>query len=153
MPIRIPMMHRKAQSGTSPASFEGGRAATFVPPHLLDATTTIDAFTRGEGSVALSPSAAVRREKLMTRNAILRSTGFIEVQSFAAPAVVVGEVIDAVKETIFPVMATGTATATDKRNEVVAMPKRHRATSSLSSQLLASPAPSSIDIKSPPLVK
>jgi len=47
----------------------------------------------------LSPSAAEKRERLLARNAILRSTGFIEVQSFAAP---VGEVIDTLKESVMP---------------------------------------------------
>jgi hypothetical protein len=96
MPIRIPMMHRRGLADKFRPSLEG-RAATFVPPHLLE--YGVEANTHGTGSLALSPTAAMAREKLMARNNILRSTGFIEVKSFAAP---VGEVIDAVKESILP---------------------------------------------------
>jgi hypothetical protein len=121
MPIRIPMMHRRGLADSSRPSLEG-RAATFVPPHLLD--VGMEGTTRGTGSLALSPTAAMAREKLMARNNILRSTGFIEVQSFAAP---VGEVIDAVKESTFaPTRATlGAAPA------AVEIKKRMKPTSSL----------------------
>jgi hypothetical protein len=97
MPIRIPMLHRRGLAG-SPASFEG-QTAPFVPPHLLDANADAAMTGRGVEPLNLSPTAAVKREKLMARNAILRSTGFIEVQPFAAP---MGEVIDVVKESVMP---------------------------------------------------
>lgn len=99
MPIRIPMLQRKSVSGTPPISADG-RSQPFVPPHLLeevDETTTL-----GMGSPALSmfsPPGAIKREKLMARNAILRSTGFIEVKPFGAP---VSETIDVVKESVMP---------------------------------------------------
>lgn len=99
-----------------------GRAATFVPPHLLEVQTDVKAVHAS--SLASSPSAAIRREKLIARNAILRSTGFIEVQRFAP----VGEVIDAVKESILPHTDAG-----------LAIPKRMKQTSSLTAMLSPSP--------------
>jgi hypothetical protein len=103
------MMQRRGLAEKGRPSFEG-RAATFVPPHLLE--HGVEATTRGTGSLALSPTAAMAREKLMARNNILRSTGFIEVQSFAAP---VGEVLDAVKETILPPVTTTTGIEIKKK--------------------------------------
>lgn len=94
MPIRIPLMHRRGLADGSPAS--GGKPGQgFVPPHLLDlhADATTDTVLQ---SLKDSPSQAVKREKLKARNAILRSTGFIEVQSFAPPGV--GEVLDVFRD-------------------------------------------------------
>jgi hypothetical protein len=118
MPIRIPMMHRRGLADKNRASLEG-RAATFVPPHLLE--HGVEANIRGTGSLALSPTAAMARDKLMARNNILRSTGFIEVQSFAAP---VGEVLDAVKDSILPAVGGP-----------IEIKKRMKPTSSLSALL------------------
>jgi len=94
MPIRIPVMHRRGLADGSPASGDKNSRG-FVPPHLLDlhADATTDAVLL---SLKDSPSQAVKREKLKARNAILRSTGFIEVQSFAP--VGVGSALDATKE-------------------------------------------------------
>jgi hypothetical protein len=61
----------------------------FVPPHLLERVGDDD-----DMSEVFSPS-SMRREQLLRRNDILRSTGFIEVKKFTAPT---GELIDAVKE-------------------------------------------------------
>lgn len=94
MPIRIPIMSRHRKKVSITGSLEG-RPATFIPPHLMESHAS-GQRNFAPGSV-LSPSAAVKREKLMARNAILRSTGFIEVQNFAAP---MSQVIDAVKETV-----------------------------------------------------
>lgn len=122
MPIRIPM--RRTLSGNSPASLEGRRAG-FVPPHLIgeqqQATMAELVAQGGASSLALSPSAAVKREKLIARNAILRSTGFIEIQRPLAAAPV-GEVIDVVRESAL-------------EGEGI---KRHRPTSSLSALLSSS---------------
>jgi hypothetical protein len=94
MPIRIPIMSRHRRKVSITGSLEG-RPAPFIPPHLMESHAS-GHRNFAPGSV-LSPSAAVKREKLMARNAILRSTGFIEVQNFAAP---MSQVIDAVKETV-----------------------------------------------------
>ena len=120
MPIRIPLMQRRGLAG-SPASLEGGIRARFVPPHLIEAPVDLDAEP-GTTPLNLSPSAAAKREKLVARNAILRSTGFIEVQSFAAPGV--GEVIDAVKESVMPAVT-----------KPMAMQRRPTAPSSLTALL------------------
>lgn len=99
MPIRIPLMQRRGLSG-SPTMVEGRRVG-FVPPHLIDSGAIGTESLKGgvASSLGLSPTAAVKREKLIARNNILRSTGFIEVQQFAAP---MGEVIDSVKESMMP---------------------------------------------------
>lgn len=91
-PIRIPKVQRKAILEGSPGmAARTGLGADFVPPHLLE--------DNAENFGLLSPSTSVKREKLVARNAILRSTGFIEVQSFTAPT---SEIIDAVKESVMP---------------------------------------------------
>lgn len=89
-PIRIPKSHRTAIAHGSPGARKGF-GADFVPPHLLE-------DQRKDASDLFSPS-SVRKEKLFARNAILRSTGFIEIQQFTAPT---GEIIDAVKESAMP---------------------------------------------------
>ncbi|KAG7668387.1 hypothetical protein NADE_008486 [Nannochloris sp. 'desiccata'] len=127
MPIRIPMMHRRGLADKARPSLEG-RAATFVPPHLLE--YGVEANLHGTGSLALSPTASMARDKLMARNNILRSTGFIEVQSFAAP---VGEIIDAVKESILPSTAESGLTAPPTGG--IEIKKRMKPTSSLTALL------------------
>lgn len=133
MPISIPhLQQHRGLSGTSPL-FDGKKSnAAFIPPHLLESAinnvlgkdTEEDILLESSQSLNLSPSAAVKREKLMARNAILRSTGFIEVSGFAAPAV--GEVIDVVKEST---LASGA-------HDAGAVPiRRPTATSSLTTML------------------
>jgi len=129
MPIRIPMMHRRGLADKFRPCKEG-RAATFVPPHLLE--YGVEANICGTGSLALSPTAAMAREKLMARNNILRSTGFIEVQSFAAP---VGEVIDAVKESILPPAAAAGTGLPAPPTGGIEIKKRMKPTSSLTALL------------------
>ena len=85
-PIRIPKAHRTAIANGSPGARKGF-GADFVPPHLLE--------DQGKDSSELFSPSSVKREKLFARNAILRSTGFIEIKQFTAPT---GEIIDAVKE-------------------------------------------------------
>jgi hypothetical protein len=85
VPVQIP---RKLSSKKAPVG--RGLGADFVPPHLLE---------QEEGGGAdqdelFSPS-SVKREMLLRRNEILRSTGFIEVKQFTGPT---GELIDVVKE-------------------------------------------------------
>lgn len=92
MPIRIPKMQRRGIVDGSPGAARKGFGADFIPPHLLDA----DADLQNDLGL-FSPSTSIKREKLMARNAILRSTGFIEVRSVTAPS---GEIFDAVKESV-----------------------------------------------------
>ena len=92
MPIRIPKMQRRGIVDGSPGAARKGFGADFIPPHLLDA----DADLQNDLGL-FSPSTSIKREKLMARNAILRSTGFIEVRSVTAPT---GEIFDAVKESV-----------------------------------------------------
>ncbi|PSC74547.1 SH3 domain-containing [Micractinium conductrix] len=99
MPISIPLLQRRASSNDQVAGGGGdarGGASTFVPPHMLQRQEGEDAFGEAlvEPSLGLSPSTGAKRERLLARNAILRSTGFIEVQR----AAVIGEVLDPVKE-------------------------------------------------------
>jgi hypothetical protein len=90
-PIRIPKAQRTAIVNGSPGvATRKGLGGDFVPPHLLDNADDPGFF---------SPSTSIKREKLVARNAILRSTGFIEIKQFTAPT---GEIIDAVKESVMP---------------------------------------------------
>ena len=74
------------------------RAGTFVPPHMLHRQDSDLAGgvgnTRGgmgaEHSLGLSPSGGAKREKLLARNAILRSTGFLEMHHGTGPMAVIG---------------------------------------------------------------
>lgn len=93
-PIRIPKSHRTAIVNGSPGARKGF-GADFVPPHLLE--------DHGKESSELFSPSSVKREKLFARNAILRSTGFIEIKQFTAPT---GEIIDAVKESAMPDKST-----------------------------------------------
>lgn len=103
MPISIPMMQRRPSgadlagdaSGGGASGARGGTTGDFVPPHVLyrQESEVASGSVMGLGAEAsmggLSPTTAAKREKLLARNAILRSTGFIEVQH-SAP-VVIGE--------------------------------------------------------------
>lgn len=86
MPISIPMLQRRNSSADLLDALQaanGGRAATFVPPHMVQRQEPTDLnglISAPGGDLGLSPVAAAKREKLLARNAILRSTGFIEVQ-------------------------------------------------------------------------
>ena len=104
MPISIPMMPRRGSStdmaSVAAAAAAGeklaGRAATFVPPHMLHrhdsdlAGAGAGGLLGAEPSLGLSPSGGAKREKLLARNAILRSTGFIEVHHGVVPTAVIG---------------------------------------------------------------
>lgn len=105
MPISIPMLHRRSSAadlmGAADLAARIG-ASTFVPPHMVHrqeseeaGTLTSDLMGPSLG-LGLSPSAHTKREKLMARNAILRSTGFLEVQHTSTA--VLGEVMDPVKD-------------------------------------------------------
>lgn len=98
MPISIPMMQRRGSNVDLQAAELRDAPATFVPPHMLHRQETVDVqggLIAPPGSeLGLSPSRG--REKLLARNAILRSTGFIEVQH----PPVIGEVLDPVKEVL-----------------------------------------------------
>ena len=103
MPISIPMMQRRGSatelaSAAAAAAVEDklARAATFVPPHMLHrqdsdlAGAAAGGLLGAEPSLGLSPSGGAKREKLLARNAILRSTGFIEVHHGVGPTAVIG---------------------------------------------------------------
>ena len=83
MPISIPLLQRRSSALDLRAEEARGHATTFVPPHMLHRQGSGEAAGLGvpQASLGLSPSAAAKREKLLARNAILRSTGFIEVQT------------------------------------------------------------------------
>lgn len=97
MPISIPMMQRRSSAanlGAVEAAAAVRGASTFVPPHMLhrqegEEGGQLAAEVGPSLGLGLSPSASAKREKLLARNAILRSTGFIEVQQPAAA--VIGE--------------------------------------------------------------
>lgn len=104
MPISIPMMQRRSSAanlGAVEAAAAVRGASTFVPPHMLhrqegEEGGQLAAEVGPSLGLGLSPSASAKREKLLARNAILRSTGFIEVQQPAAA--VIGELLDPVKD-------------------------------------------------------
>eukprot|EP00878_Enallax_costatus_P007323 GHUV01007669.1.p3 GENE.GHUV01007669.1~~GHUV01007669.1.p3 ORF type:complete len:107 (+),score=25.45 GHUV01007669.1:862-1182(+) len=83
-------------------------ASTFIPPHQLSKQDDfMFSFT------GASPSATLKRERLRTRNAILRSTGFLEPQAgrgVPVPAVAVATDIASVART--PVQSSLTAALT-----------------------------------------
>mmetsp|Transcript_13218 Transcript_13218/g.40067 ORF Transcript_13218/g.40067 Transcript_13218/m.40067 type:complete len:285 (-) Transcript_13218:1082-1936(-) len=79
VPIAIPMAQRgePQRDPDSPLVHGSMRAATFVPPHLLDHQP--GGFHAVSNSVhGTSPAASLKRERLVSRNAILRRTGFLE---------------------------------------------------------------------------
>ena len=96
MPITIPMMQRRSSSGPM-LEGAGIGAATFVPPHLIYRTTTgsEEETLLSVSHAGGSPSNDPKRERLKARNAILRRTGFIEIQPHAAP---IAELLDPVKQ-------------------------------------------------------
>ncbi|KAG2430579.1 hypothetical protein HXX76_010097 [Chlamydomonas incerta] len=75
VPVSIPHMARWKKADASPDSPTSIAApATFVPPHQLSGAPPDFAFSfTGD-----SPSVAIKRERLRARNAILKSTGFLE---------------------------------------------------------------------------
>lgn len=82
MPIRIPT---KPDSPERPAAQK--TIHSFVPPHLME--------REGDDFGLFSPS-SLRKEQLLRRNEILRSTGFIENKMFTATSG--SEIFDAVKD-------------------------------------------------------
>ena len=96
MPITIPMLQRRG-SGPVFAGDDPAGPATFVPPHLIQRSG--EGGASGAAGLAASqpgasPSNEAKRERLRARNAILRKTGFIEVQPPVAPAL---ELLEPVK--------------------------------------------------------
>jgi hypothetical protein len=75
-PIAIPNLNRWRVDGKSGSGQPAEAASTFIPPHQLSKQDDfMFSFT------GASPSATLKRERLRTRNAILRSTGFLEPQA------------------------------------------------------------------------
>lgn len=72
-PIAIPNMMNRWRTDSRSGNGQPEAASTFIPPHQLSKQDDfMFSFT------GASPSAALKRERLRTRNAILRSTGFLE---------------------------------------------------------------------------
>lgn len=110
MPISIPMLQRRSSSARDMMLMAGEMrttAATFVPPHLLD-RDPVELGRLGVTYGGQSPSAAVARERLLVRNQILRSTGFLET---APPTSPVGETLDVIKESVTSMSPLGVRSA------------------------------------------
>lgn len=105
-PIAIPNMNRWRADGKGANGQPADAASTFIPPHQLSRQDDfMFSFT------GASPSATLKRERLRTRNAILRSTGFLEPQAGRVMAVPAGVSADvAVART--PVQSSLTAALT-----------------------------------------
>uniref|UniRef100_A0A061S124 Uncharacterized protein n=1 Tax=Tetraselmis sp. GSL018 TaxID=582737 RepID=A0A061S124_9CHLO len=75
-PIRIPTLKKSEGTTVKPKqAVEPERVtASFVPPHLIG---SMDTAAFGFGWDGASPAAVLKKDKLRTRNAILRSTGFL----------------------------------------------------------------------------
>lgn len=93
-PIRIPARAVPGRGTDAESSGEKRFASTFVPPHLIEQqqSHTITAATYS----GVSPSASLKRERLYQRNAILRSTGFIETNPIVRHSF--AETLDTIKE-------------------------------------------------------
>ncbi|KAL6773929.1 hypothetical protein ACKKBG_A23085 [Auxenochlorella protothecoides x Auxenochlorella symbiontica] len=130
MPISIPMMPRPAKPA---ARGEGPR---FVPPHLLADGEGLGPETDVAellGSSRLSPTTSFRRDKLTTRNAIMRATGFLEVPGHDMPPPVLETVIETDFQTDF---LTQSALVGSVPMRAMARPgPGHRPTSSLTAML------------------
>lgn len=76
VPIAIPNFSRwpHPSDPSTPAAAAAANGEPFVPPHRMTARGEDFAFTADGGS----PSGCLRRDRLRTRNAILRVTGFLE---------------------------------------------------------------------------
>jgi Senescence regulator len=78
VPISIPSWRVKnrdasLENGAGPQDSEPQYPATFVPPHQLSVKNDWAFSFTGD-----SPAGALKRERLRSRNAILKSTGFLE---------------------------------------------------------------------------
>jgi len=87
MPIRIPV---KPDSPERPA--QKAAVESFVPPHLLERD--------GDDFEACFSPSSMRREQLLRRNEILRSTGFLENKSIFTGPPTGSELIDVVKDSM-----------------------------------------------------
>lgn len=95
-PIRIPARAVPGR-GTDEASGEKRFASTFVPPHLMEQQQQAHTITGAAATYSgVSPSASLKRERLYQRNAILRSTGFIETNPIVRHSF--AETLDTIKE-------------------------------------------------------
>ncbi|KAF5832912.1 hypothetical protein DUNSADRAFT_11024 [Dunaliella salina] len=81
VPVNIPMgaaMRARGLGGQGaggPGDPAGEDAAAFIPPHQFSQR---DDFTMGSFVPGETPGMAIKRDRLRVRNAILRSTGFLE---------------------------------------------------------------------------
>ena len=87
MPISIPV---KPDSPERPA--QKAAVESFVPPHLLERD--------GDDFDAVFSPSSMRREQLLRRNEILRSTGFLENKSIFTGPPTASELIDVVKDSM-----------------------------------------------------
>lgn len=111
-PIAIPNMMNRWRSDSKTGGGQQEAASTFIPPHQLSKQDDfMFSFT------GASPSATLKRERLRTRNAILRSTGFLEPGQGTAtavpiPAAAAGSSDSGVAAARTPVQSTLTAALT-----------------------------------------
>lgn len=110
MPITIPMLQRRASGPSFTGPDEPTGPVAFVPPHLIQRTESGENDTVSLLAASQhggSPSNDPKRERLRARNAILRQTGFIEVQqALIAPAL---EIMEPVKASIILTAVDGEA--------------------------------------------
>ncbi|KAK9838192.1 hypothetical protein WJX81_007912 [Elliptochloris bilobata] len=138
MPINIPMMGRGAASERAAGAAAAGRAATFVPPHLLEQQQEAGSGQGGMLLSGVSPSASLKRDKLLQRNAILRRTGFIE----AGGSPLLPEILDPIREGRPLVLQGGELSRAMGGGSIGRMTGR-RVASSLSQALVADASPRS----------
>jgi hypothetical protein len=87
-----------AAAGAAGATTTTGKTSFgFIPPHLVGMAGSDTDNIMSQGGV--SPSTDFKREKLLARNAILRSTGFLEATEGAALGPT-AEVIDSIREVV-----------------------------------------------------
>ncbi|CAL8462730.1 g2263 [Coccomyxa elongata] len=99
MPINIPALGARfgaADSEDADDRDTGPHPWALNPPHLLESQRENRMSIHGVSIGGMSPSASLKRDRLMQRNAILRRTGFIE--AGAALRGTIADVLDPIKE-------------------------------------------------------
>lgn len=99
VPIAIPMAHREVgacEGDSSPR--KDARATTFVPPHLLEQVAGRRASSTSMSLHGTSPAASLKRVRLVNRNNVLRSIGFLEEKNGGASGIT--DLMDPIREGI-----------------------------------------------------
>ncbi|BDA50823.1 hypothetical protein COCOBI_17-0410 [Coccomyxa sp. Obi] len=99
MPINIPALGARFGAADSEDAEEretGPHPWALNPPHLLESQRENRMSIHGVSIGGMSPSASLKRDRLLQRNAILRRTGFIE--AGAALKGTIADVLDPIKE-------------------------------------------------------